>query len=972
MAIKKTDQDKNPFFIGIGASAGGLDALNRLFDKLPVDLNAVYIVVQHLSPKHKSMMAELLAKHTEMPVSQVTGDTVPQTGSVYLIPPNHNIILEQGKFRLVKPLEGLNLPIDMFLRSLAEAKGRRTVGIILSGTGSDGSQGIKALKGCGGLTIAQQENTAQFDGMPHSAIKTGMIDLVLPPEEMGDAIAHFTRHPFSQQPWIGEEQLKKQMDLIGKILAIVQSRTGVDFNFYKETTIFRRLERRLTINQISKVEDYLTMLQENGKEADALYQDLLIGVTNFFRDQPAFDFIQNNIIPEIFKNATDNQLRVWSVGCSTGDEPYSLAMLLADYRDQQQLATEIKVFATDIDASALAKASDGIYPDNISADIPARLLQRYFIPLEHGFKVSEHLRRMVVFANHNIIKDPPFSRLDLIVCRNMLIYLKPDIQQKVLTTFHFSLLENGFLFLGNSESVGDLQDAFPPVSSKLKIFHCNKERQLTYGATLQFARQLHSRLPIKLEQSQGRDSDTRRDRMFNDYCRKIFSEFVPASIIVNETHEIVHICSDAHRFLYYPVGKTTLNLLKVIHPELATPLNTLLHKAASGDQQVDQSNLLVRDKENEKRTPVHLSVRPLKSDYPSPVYYAVVVVEQQQLNRSDEEEKIPESSKKQSELIKDLQFQLQQSRENHQAAMEELETSNEELQSTNEELIASNEELQSTNEELQSVNEELHTVNSEYQKKIDELSEVNNDMKNLLHNVDSGIIFLTTDFKLRLFTPESKRIFNFLEHDIGRPIDHFSHTLELENLKDLLDQVLDTLTPITMEVSSARGEEILLKILPYRTTNNAVEGIILSLTDITRVHEYDKALLREKELLRRVMENSPSPKTIVDKKGKILFANQPARQLFRLSESAVAKRAFDSPEWQITGMDGQPIPTDQLPYNIIMRTGSKISAYRHYISDGKGERILLSIYGAPVFDKKGKVDGVVFTIIREDEKEINQ
>ncbi|MCB0196178.1 MAG: PAS domain-containing protein [Anaerolineae bacterium] len=826
-----TEQSEARIFVaGIGTSAGGLEALEKFFSHMPSDSDIAFVVLQHLSPDYKSHMVELLARHTSMQVVEANDGVKVQSNIVYLLPRGKNMTIFKGKLYLVayKKKDGqLNLPIDIFFESLAKDMGERAIGIVLSGTGSDGTRGIRAIKEAGGLVMVQ-DRSAKFDGMPLNALATQLVDYVASPDEMPNTLLGYVNYSKSFGQLGGQNEYKTVPE---KLLAVLERQTGVDFSGYKVNTLQRRIERRMVVNRIEHLSDYVDYLQNSVDECEMLRQEFLIGVTRFFRDTEAFDILQTEVLPVLFSRKTNkDQLRVWVAGCASGEEVYSLAIILQEYMERTGQFLEVKIFATDLDKRSLDRASAGIYSEDISFEVSADRLHRYFIKKGNAYEILPRLRTMVVFAYQNLVKDAPLSKMDIISCRNVLIYLKPQLQQKVLQTFKFALKSGGCLFLGTSESLGEVSDEFQSVDNKWKIF-------LYQGG--------QSRLPMPL----AFDSDRQQPVKVRGYrqlsppddwrssdpvLRSLVEHVLPPCVVINENYVIVHAFGDVSQYLTVPSGyRVNLDILKMINETLRLPLSTGLNRVMQEHQEVAYHNVLLKDDDKAKQ--INILVRPFwEENYSRQLF--LIIFESADVS---EETKSHIEQYDLSEAVKQrmitLERDLQYNKENLQATIEELETANEELQATNEELLASNEELQSTNEELQSVNEELHTVNAEYQMKIRELIRLNNDMDNLLTNTYIGAIFLDSELNVRKFTSAAQQNVNLLKQDVGRPLEHLSHNLVDVDLVNISDHVLNTHTAIEQEVKDQRGNIYLLKVFPYRTHTDKVDGVTLIIIDLSKV-----------------------------------------------------------------------------------------------------------------------------------------
>jgi two-component system CheB/CheR fusion protein len=818
----------------IGASAGGLEALQEFFQNMPPNPGAAFVIIQHLSPDYKSLMDELLARYTPLKIHRVEDGMPVEKDHLYLIPPRKNMTIFHGKLLLSdqNPGRSLNLPIDIFMRSLAKDQEKNAIGIILSGTGSDGTLGIRAIKEYGGMTMVQDDRSAKFDGMPRSSISTGKVDIIRSASQLPLELFNYINHPLISKSEKIEQQISEDGNQLSKMISILRDEMGVDFSCYKDSTIIRRLEKRISINRFATIEDYVNFLSGNQREVHVLFNDLLIGVTRFFRDEEAFEKIKNEVLPVILKpNVTGIPLRIWSSGCSTGEEPYSLAMMIKEYLNENFINREVKIFATDIDSDALDFAGSGTYPESIISDVSPERLSRFFTRKDGGYQITDNIRSMVIFAKHNILRDPPFSKIDLISCRNMLIYLNADVQQKILSMFYMSLKENSFMFLGSSESIGGLSDGFFTIDTKHKIYKQKPGFRPAMMESFSVSPIQNKRNELKSVGSyvsRSKIKISRIDSIFDE----LLGEYVPPSVIIDDSYEIIHTIHNVGGFISLPIGQISLNLLKMLPKELSVLVSSLLRKASNSDQIVVFENILL-PKFPEKT--IDVSGRRLTDNKTGERYFIISFLEK------DSAVKKPKSkarigridvNNQYQDRIAELERELQFKSESLQATVEELETSNEELQSSNEELIASNEELQSTNEELQSVNEELYTVNAEHQNKIEELTELNADMDNLLKNTRIGTLFLDRSLTIRKINDVAARLTNIRITDIGRPIHHLSFDNLYSDFMNDLQNVLETLQSKETEVHDKNKDCYLVRIIPYRTAEYAVDGIIVTFIDI--------------------------------------------------------------------------------------------------------------------------------------------
>lgn len=823
--------------VGIGASAGGLEALQEFFDNMPASPGAAFVIVQHLSPDYKSFMDELLARHTTIPIEVVEDNTLIRRNHIYLIPPKMNMTIHNGTLHL-KEIVGraLNLPIDIFFRSLAADQENNAIAIILSGTGSDGTLGIRAIKESGGMTMVQDDKSAKFDGMPRSSISTGMVDFILPPAQLAQELVTYIKHPFINKDSTIESQLLQNQSVFNKIIAILHDAKGIDFSNYKQNTIIRRLEKRISINRFTKVLDYVSYLEVTPKEVALLFNDLLIGVTRFFRDEKAFETFARVVVPTIFdQHPEKTEIRIWVPACSTGEEAYTIAILLKEYMTKNNIIKDVKIFATDIDEESLSFAGAGNYPSNISADVPPQYLTRYFIRRESGFQINDNIRRMIIFARHNIIDEPPFSKLDLVSCRNLLIYLNIDVQQKILSTFHVCLRKDGLLYLGSSETLGKIAEGFDVLDSKAKLYRKRNRYKVEYPIGIASSSPLHR---TRMETHAPATTSSGKGRPLNSIFEELIHAYLPPSVVIDTQYNIIYTINDVSKFLHVPRGAASTSLLKMLPRETSVLVSSLIRRAEKKSDEITCCDVVVEDK---SKPSLSLSCKRITgdlvdSDLPC---YIVTFTEKENKPFPDVsagqagEVVVPVNiSAQYQERIDELERELQHKNESLQATVEELETSNEELQSSNEELIASNEELQSTNEELQSVNEELYTVNAENIRKIEELTELNSDYDNLLLNTSIGTLYLDRNMVIRKVSDVASKITNVLPADVGRPIHHLSlASLYPHFLRDV-DSVADTLAPIERAVPLGK-RMYFMRIVPYRTKDNAVNGIIITFVEMS-------------------------------------------------------------------------------------------------------------------------------------------
>ncbi len=857
--------------VGVGASAGGLEALEQFFQALPIDSGLSFVVVQHLSPNFRSLMDELLGRYTRMPIHRIEAQMPIEPNCVYLNPPRKNVVLQDGQLQLVEldPAAGLNLPIDVFLTSLAKEIGERSIAIILSGTGSDGTRGARAVKEAGGVVLAQDPETAKFDGMPRSAIATGLVDFVLSPAGLAEHLQRFVKHPFARGS-IEAPLLPDGSTKLDEVIRILRTTHGMDFTYYKPNTISRRIERRMGINHLEDLDEYLRMLQANEAESRALLRDLLIGVTQFFRDTEVWRKLRTQVIPRLLSATPPTQpLRLWCAACASGEEAYSLAMVVQECLEQAGQEREVKIFATDVDPSAIERASAGVFPESIISDVGPDLANRFFQRRGETFEVRRELRETILFAQHNLLRDPPFTRVDMICCRNLLIYLKPVMQRRVLSLFHFALTPKSVLLLGASETVGDATHAFHALFESQRIYEKIPGAylsELTSSPPIDLATRL--RAPLLAPDRRVREAEQRTPI---DHARDlILSRFAPAGVLLNEQFEVVHTFGDVSKFMQMPKGTFTSEALRLTVPELQVGFATALHRAARANESTAFKGLRLSGDTN---TAVDLCIEPVRDPLRERKFYLALFEARESGNTLAISAEVFDESVQARQRISDLELELQQTRESLQATVEELETSNEELQSTNEELLAANEELQSTNEELHSVNEELYTVNSEYLSKINELLALTNDFENLLRSTDDGIVFVDADLRVRRFTPAATGFINLVEHDLGRPIQHFTHNIEGVDFAAALREIIESRAVQSREVRARDGRWLLLHMRPFITVENHVEGAVLAFIDISALKQSQRTAALYEEFLYTSLDALPANIAILKPDGEILHVN---------------------------------------------------------------------------------------------------
>ena len=895
--------------VGIGASAGGLAAFESFFSKMPADSSPgmAFILVQHLARDHKSILAELIRRYTSMQVFDVVDELTVEANCAYIIPPNRDMSLSGGKLHLFEPTSarGVRLPIDFFFRSLAQDQHENAICVILSGTGSDGSLGVRAVKGEGGMVMVQTPESAEYDGMCTSAIQTGIVDFVLPPDQMPAQLLAYANRASAPSLLSSLTNESAPVEGLDKIFQLLRAQTGHDFSQYKRNTVIRRVERRMAVHQVQRLAEYVRYLQLTKAEVQALFRDLMIGVTSFFRDAEIFDEIQTKVIPQLLKDKTEaSDIRVWIPGCSTGEEAYSIAMLLREQMDELKLGSKVHIFATDIDRESIEHARAAVYPASIIADISPERLAHFFDPDSpdgSAFRIRKAIRDLLIFSEHSIIKDPPFSKLDLISCRNLLIYLSSDLQKRLMPMFHYALKPGGLLVLGSSESIGDFSHLFSTVDRTAKIFERKPDdptsRQPVFQRIFSPSKSPQSGAPMNT----GLTNETRLP-LQQIAARTVLDHFAPVGALVNERGDILYLLGRTGRYLEPTPGDASLNIFKMARAGLRADLTLALHRSVSMQIVSRQSGLVVQSEGSTSLVNLTVIPVPAATENPMPRGLFLVILEEVVDLRPklisepavDHVDAEPVSGPNLDDYVLRLKQELRDKEEYLQTTVEELETANEELRSAHEEMQSVNEEMQSTNEELetskeelQSVNEELATVNSELQAKVADLSRSNNDMKNLLSGTGIGTVFVDLRLRILRFNPSVSQLINLIESDIGRPIDQLrSNLVGYDHFAADVNEVLESLVPKELEVSTAKGEWFLLRIRPYRTLENMIEGAVITFTEITLMKQAQDSL-RHSEQMRRlaiVVRDSRDAILVQDLTGQILAWNPGAVKLYGWTE----------------------------------------------------------------------------------------
>ena len=880
--------------VGIGASAGGLEAFEQFLVNVPDNSGMAYVVIQHLDPTQKGMLPELLQRTSRMTVIQVKDGMKIKPNCVYVIPPNKTMSILKGLLYLFDPVEmrGLRLPIDAFFNSLADDLQDMAVGVILSGMGSDGSLGLRAIKEKNGIVMVQEPASAKFDSMPRHAIESVQVDIQATASELPGKLITFLNHiPIVKS--IMDTEIRDQSSL-EKIIIILRSQTGNDFSLYKKNTVYRRIERRMSVHKIDKIISYVRLLQENPKEVDILFKELLIGVTNFFRDMPVWDKLAETIMPALISNAAGNStLRAWVPGCSTGEEAYSLAIVFKEAMDKIRplKGISLQIFATDLDNEAIETARKGLFPSNIIANVSQQRLNRFFSTTDEGYRINTEIREMVVFAKHNIILHPPFTNIDILTCRNLLIYMDVELQKKILGLFYYSLNQYGYLVLGSAETLGSQGHFFSAEDNKLKIF----KRVLTNGSPdlfdfpSSFSRSHHSNIEKHVPIPSPQNIQNLADQI-------LLQNFSPPGVLVNDRGDIIYISGRTGKYLEPAVGKANMNIFAMLREGLRNEFPASFRQAIMKKECVIMHGVTVGT--NEGSLSLNISIQWL--DHPEPLKGMVMIIFSDLPKIA-----VVKSTKAKGEnglvstKYSELEQELQNMREEMRSTLEEMQTSQEEQKSTNEELQSTNEELQSTNEELttskeemQSLNEELQTVNAELQSKVDEFTRVNNDMKNLLNSTDIATLFLDKNLNIRRFTNQATKIFKLIKSDIGRPITDQTSNLIYPELAADAHEVLRTLVYLEKQISTSDGQWFSIRIMPYRTFDDRIDGLVITLINISDL-KLMEVELREKEQMHRLLLNSSSDIFIkLSADLKVLEFNSEAERFFGMKQKEVIDHSY--------------------------------------------------------------------------------
>jgi two-component system, chemotaxis family, CheB/CheR fusion protein len=884
--------------VGIGASAGGLEAFEQFFTHVPREIGMAFILVPHLDPGHASLMSELLRRVTKLEVNQAEDGMKVEPNRVYVIPPNRDMTIFHGTINLETPAKnrGLRMPIDSFFRSMAEDQGPLAIGIILSGTGTDGTLGIRAIHGAGGMVMVQTPDSAKYPGMPASAVQTGLVDYILSTEKMPlQLMAYMERS--ARQP---ETMPGLRNDHLRKILSLVRSQTGHDFSLYKKTTLNRRIEKRMNLHGLENVSDYVRYLGENTGETQLLFKDFLIGVTQFFRDPEAFEELKKTLVKYFKGQPQIGTFRAWVPGCGTGEEAYSLAMAIMESVDELKRDVKIQIFGTDVNPEAVRQARTGTYANNIAEDVNPERLKRFFSKDDERYRVKKEIREMIVFAAQDVTKDPPFTKLDLISCRNLLIYIEPELQNRLLPLFHYGLKREGILFLGTSESVGKFVDLFEVIDRKWKLYRTKKALSAEHGEM--FEARPWAGHPVPPPREGEEVKKPKEIDIVSDAQKVLLDAFVPPSVIVNEKGEILYIHGETGSYLEPPRGRPNWSIFEMAREGMKFELRGGVHHVLTRAKERSYKNVKV--KTNHGYHPVTLTIKPFGSTKERPGLALITFEEIVKEEKRPAGKRGVRNDRELEERLREAEQELGHTQETLQATIEELQTANEEARSTNEEMQSTNEELQSTNEELetskeelQSMNEELTTLNSELQGKIDLLSEAENDMKILLDNTRIGIIFLDGNLRIQRFTSEARNAFNLIPGDIGRPLQDIRSNLKYDEVEVHVKRVLKTLRTEDREVQSKEGKWYLMRIIPNRSAEDSVNGLVLTFTDITEMKQSSETIKQLKDdyqtasaYAESIVETVREPLIVLDEGLRVISANRSFYNTFGVAEEETRGR----------------------------------------------------------------------------------
>ncbi len=850
------DRKNDLLIAAIGASAGGIEAFTELVTNLPHDTGMAFVLVQHLDPEHKSLLTELISKKTAMRVKEVTNGMTVEPNHVYVIPANATMSISNHSLQLGPREEsrGVHMSIDHFMRTLAEQQGNRAIAVLLSGSGTDGTAGLAEIQGHGGVTFAQDDASAKYPSMPASAVAAGCVDYILPPKAIARELARIARHPYLVRDHAAEPADIAPTENTGLTLVfqLLRKTTGVDFTHYRQSTILRRIQRRMVVHKIEKIQEYVKYLQGNPPELKALYRDMLINVTSFFRNPRAFDALKSLVFPAILKNhPPDATIRIWTPGCASGEETCSVAIALLEFLGDKASQTNIQFFGTDVSESSVAKARGGVYPENIQSDVSPDRLRRFFTKVDGKYRITKNIRDMCIFAQHNVLNDPPFSQMDFISCRNLLIYLEPVLQTKAISLFHYALRPGGYLLLGTSEGLGTAGHLFSSEDRANKIFlkkdtAVRQAVAFTMHHPAEHRQDEALRVPEKLPDSSWNYLEAQKE-----FDRRLLSQYAPATVFVNEDLEIIHTRGAVNRYLKLAPGRASLSIMKMAREGLLPDLRNAIAKAKKENLTVHKHNIRIKNgngngaPNSDSERFVNFEVAPVNLSNLKELYFMIVFEDSPVTARpapapASRSAHAARESKAASRRITRLEQELAATKEYLQSVIETQQATNEELQSANEEILSRNEELQSTNEELetakeelQSANEELSTVNDELRSRNQEVNQINNDLTNLFASIYFAVVMVGSDLRIRRFTPQAQKSLGLIQADVGRPLTNINPPGEIPDLQSLVLQVMSTSTQVDREFADRQGGRYQLRILPYRTLDNKIDGAVITIVDIS-------------------------------------------------------------------------------------------------------------------------------------------
>lgn len=893
---EKSKQRKFFPIIAMGGSAGSFHAFEAFFRHTPKDTGFAFVIIMHLDPIQNIGLSELIQKSTSMRVVEAEDGTKILPNHIYVIPPGKDMGIHNGHLLLFNASrsKGAHMCIDYFLQSLAEDQWNYAVGIVFSGMGADGETGLRMIKEKLGMAMVQLPETAEYSSMPEAAIKTGMIDYILPPEEMPGKLIQYLNHPALKT--VGTDELLKERNNqthLNKILMMLRSHTGHDFTLYKKNTITRRVERRIAFHQLPDYINYVNFLRENPQEIEILFKELLIGVTKFFRDVPAFEQMKEYLYARLIKKNHDEPIRIWIAGCSTGEEAYSVAIFLMEFLSaiKSRPQPKVQIFATDLDPNAIDHARAGFYFSNIISEISPEHLDKYFIKKNNGYVVKKEVRELIVFAQHNLIKDAPFTRLDLLCCRNVMIYLTADLQKKLMPIFHYSLNIGGILFLGPAESVGIFNDAFNVLDSKWRLYE-RKDGVSVAGKMIDFPFNITNQSDKNMKGMQ--EKPVAKSLLAERFHKVLLEAYTPASLLVDDKGEILYINGKVDKYLKFPSGEASMNIHKIVVEELRYALGNAIHQCILEKAKIEYADLKINF--NGVLQMVDFSVDRL-DDTQLQNLFVVIFIDKGPIKKKTAA--IGKRSSIQGAAVEGLEKELTYTKQQLHTTIEQMETSLEELKSTNEELQSTNEELQSTNEEalttkeeMQSLNEELMTINLQYQNKAEELTRMNNDMKNLLDNTDIGTIFLDNNLNILRFTPQVNKLFNVINSDVGRSITHIVSNFDYPSIENAIVEVIEKLNGKELEVKTKTNDWYNLRIMPYRTMDNFISGAVLTFTKITPVKALERKFTSLLCYIQATVDQLQHAAVILDRDGKVLVVNSFFLQLFQMREAEIREQFF--------------------------------------------------------------------------------